>query len=256
MIKVLVAGVVTGLVCVATPALAAEDTGFTVTTGIDYSSGDYGTGSDTNIIVVPVSLRYKAGDLRLTATVPWLRIDGSSAIVGDGQGGIVIDPNAPRTVRSGIGDVSLGAAWGIPEERLGFGLDLSARVKLPTAKASRGLGTGKTDVSVAAEISKQVGAVTPFVNVGYRMPGDPAGIDLHNAWYGSAGASLTLGRSVVIVSYDYREATSDLARDSEEIFAAFSTPVAERLNLTVYGSAGLTKGAADFGIGTMIAVRF
>jgi len=254
--KVFAASALIGLACAATPALAEGDAGVTATTGIDYSRGDYGTASDTDIIVVPLSLRYKTGDLRFTATLPWLRIDGSSAIVGDGRGGTVIDPNAPRTVRSGLGDVSLGAAWGIPEDRLGFGLDLSGRVKLPTAKASRGLGTGKTDVSVAAEISKQLGAITPFVSVGYRMPGDPAGIDLHNAWTGSAGASLAVGKSVMIASYDYRQSTSDRARDSEELFGAFSTPVAERLNLTFYGSAGLTKGAADYGIGSMIAVRF
>lgn len=238
----------------ARPALAQD--GLTATTGVDYSRGDYGTGVDTDIVIVPFSLRYKTGDLRLTATLPWLRINGSSAIVGDGNGGVVIDPNAPRTVRSGLGDLNLGAAWTIPEDRLGFGLELSGRVKLPTARASRGLGTGKTDFALGAELSKSFGAVTPFVNVGYRMPGDPVGIDLHNAWTGSAGASLALGKSVLIASYDYRQATSTLSRDSEELFGAFSTPVSSRLNFTLYGSAGLTKGAPDFGVGSMIGVRF
>lgn len=241
---------------IASPALADEGSSLTASTGIDYSKGDYGTPTDTEILVVPVSVRYKTGDIRLTAALPWLRIDGSSAIVGDGRGGTVIDPNAPRTVRSGFGDLSLGVAWGIPEDRLGFGLDLSARVKLPTAKASRGLGTGKTDVSVNAEVSKTFGTVTPFASVGYRMPGDPDGIDLRNAWTGSAGASLALGNSVVIASYDYRQSTSRLSHDSEELFGAFSTPLTERLNFTLYGSAGLSKGAPDFGVGSMVAVRF
>ena len=238
----------------ATPALA--DDGLTATTGVDYSRGDYGTGVDTDILIVPLSLRYKTGDLRFTATLPWLRIDGSSAIVGDGSGGVVIDPNAPRTVRSGFGDVNLGAAWSIPEERLGFGLEFSGRVKLPTAKASRGLGTGKADFAVGAELSKSIGPVTPFVSVGYRMPGDPVGIDLHNAWNASAGASLALGKTVLIASYDYRERTSDLSRDSEELFGAVSTPVSTRLNFTLYGSAGLAKGAPDFGVGSMVGLRF
>jgi len=236
------------------PALA--DDGLTASTGVDYSKGDYGTGVDTEILIVPFSLRYKSGDLRFSATIPWLRIDGSSAIVGDGSGGVVIDPNAPRTVRSGFGDVNLGVAYTIPEERLGFGLELNGRVKLPTARASRGLGTGKTDFAVGAEVSKSIGAVTPFVSVGYRMPGDPAGVDLHNAWNGSAGASLALGKSVLIASYDYRESTSSFSRDSEELFGAFSTPVASRLNFTLYGSAGLSKGAPDFGVGSMIGVKF
>lgn len=240
----------------AAPALA-NDSGVTVTTGVDWSRGDYGTPTDTDILIVPLSLRYKTGDVRFTATMPWLRIDGSSAIVGgSGNGGVVIDPNAPRSVRDGFGDLTLGAAWAIPEERLGFGLDLSARVKLPTAKASRGLGTGKTDFAVGAEVSKTFGAITPFASVGYRMPGDPVGIDLHNAWNASAGASIALGKSVLIGSYDYRESTSPFARDSEELFGAFSTPVSERLTFTLYGSAGLSQGAPDVGLGSMVGVKF
>lgn len=253
-ISLAIAGI--GCAAIATPAMAQDGSSVTVTTGVDYSSGDYGTGVDTNILVVPVSLRYKMGDLRLTATLPWLHIDGSSAIVGDGSGGAVIDPNAPRTTRSGLGDLSLGAAYMIPEEKLGFGLDLSARVKVPTASRSQALGTGQVDVSVSAELSKTFGAITPFANVGYRMPGDPEGYDLHNGWTASAGLSAALGRSVVIASYDYRQTISDFTRDSHELFGAFSTPIADKLMFTLYGTGGLSKGAPDYGVGSMVSIRF
>lgn len=248
---------------ISTPALAkteadrlAATDSFTVTTGVDYSSGDYGTGVDTNILIAPLSLRYKTGDIRFTATLPWLRIDGSSAIVGDGSGGVVIDPNAPRSVRSGLGDLSLGVAYTVPEEKLGFGLDLSARVKVPTASRGKGLGTGETDVSVGAEVSKTLGSVIPFVSVGYRMPGDPPGVDLHNSWTASGGINVMMGKSILIASYDYREATSDLAKDSHELFGAVSTPLNKRLNLTIYGSAGLSDGAPGYGVGGMVSVKF
>jgi hypothetical protein len=240
----------------ATSALADEGSSLTATTGIDYSSGDYGTGVDTNILVVPMSLRYKTGNIRLTATLPWLRINGSSAIVGGGSGGIIIDPNAPRSTRSGLGDLTIGAAYMIPEEQLGFNLDLSARVKVPTASRSKALGTGKVDVTTSAEISKTFGALTPFVNVGYRMPGDPDGFELHNAWTASGGMSVAAGKSVIIASYDYRESTSDLARDSHELFGAFSTPFARKLTFTLYGTAGLSEGAPDYGVGSMVSIKF
>lgn len=240
----------------ATPALAQDEQSFSVTTGVDFSSGDYGTGSDTDILVAPLSVRYKTGGLRLSATLPWLRIEGSSAIVGDGSGGVVIDPNAPRTTRSGLGDLSLGASYMIPEETLGFGLDLSARVKVPTASESKGLGTGKTDFTVGAEVSKTFGTVTPFASVGYRMPGDPKGIDLNNAWTASAGASVALGRTILIASYDYRESTSPLSDNSQEVFGAASRPLNDRLNFTLYGTGGLSDGAPDYGVGAMITAKF
>lgn len=241
----------------ATPALAENaDPSFSITTGVDYSSGDYGTGIDTDIVVVPVTARYKTGDLRFSASLPWLHIKGASNIVGGGDGGpVVIDPNAPRTSRSGLGDLSLGVNWALPEERLGFGLDLGARVKLPTASESKGLGTGKTDASVSAELSKTFGPVTPFVSAGYRFVGDPAGFRLKNAWTASAGASVVAGKSVFLASYDYRESSSALSDDSEEVFGAFSTPLSSHLNFTLYGSAGLSDGAPDYGVGAMITVK-
>jgi hypothetical protein len=223
-----------------------------VTSGVDYSSGDYGTAVDTDILVVPVAARLKFGDFRLSASVPYIRIDGANIVGGDGDP-IVVDPSAPSSRRSGVGDVTLGASYAIPEERLGVGLDIGARVKLPTAKD--GLGTGETDYTVSAEVSKTVGNVTPFASVGYRFLGDPPGIDLDDAFFASVGASVLAGRSVVLVSYDYRQATSPFAENSQEIFGAYSRPVSDKLNFTLYGSAGLSDGAPDFGAGAMLTMK-
>lgn len=252
--KLLGSAIAVGAALVAVPACAQDATSLSFTTGVDYSRGDYGTGSDTEIIVAPISARLRMGDLRLTATIPWLQIDGASSIVG-GDGAVIIDPNAPRTKRNGLGDLTLGAAYAIPEDRLGFGLDLSTRVKVPTASRSKGLGTGKVDVSVAAEVSKSIGAVTPFIKGGYRFPGDPTGIDLHNAFFGSAGASVSIGKALLMGSYDYRAAASDFSKDSHEMFGAVSGPVSDRLSLTLYGTAGLSKGAPDYGAGLMVTIK-
>lgn len=224
------------------------------TTGIDYSKGDYGTAIDTSMVVVPLSAQLRTGNWRATASIPWLRIDGAN-VVGGGNGPIVIDPNAPRTIRQGFGDVSLGLAYDISEQDFGLGVQFSGRVKLPTASQSKGLGTGKADFSGAVELSKTYGSVTPFVSLGYRLPGDPAGIDLQNGFVGSAGFSLATGRSVVLLSYDYRETASLLSEDSQELFGAFTTPVSKKLDFTLYGSAGLSKGAPDYGVGAMITIK-
>lgn len=240
----------------ASPASAqSADNGsdVSITTGIDYSTGDYGTGTDTEILVVPVSARISTGDLRFSASIPYIRIKGADSIVGGDGGPIIVDPNSPATTRSGIGDLTLGANYAIPEDRLGIGIDLGTRVKLPTAKT--GLGTGKADVSFSGELSRTFGTVTPFVQAGYRIMGDPDGIDLDNVWFGSVGASASLGRSVLLASYDYRQATTALVEDSQEVFGALSTPVSKNLNLTFYGSTGLSEGAPDFGVGAMVTIK-
>lgn len=252
--KTICAVVALGILGSASAAQAQDSSApqFSLTTGLNYSSGDYGTGVDTDILVVPASARLKLGNLRFTATIPYIRINGANVVAGDG-GPIIVDPNAPRIKRDGIGDLTMGVNYAFPEEQLGFGLDLGARVKAPTADS--GLGTGEVDYRMSAELSKTVGAVTPFVAAGYRILGDPAGVDLQNGFYSSAGVSVAAGSSVFLASYDYRESASALASDSHEVFGAFSTPVSDALNLALYGSAGLSDGAPDFGVGAMVTIK-
>nr|WP_166179177.1 hypothetical protein [Altererythrobacter segetis] len=251
-------------IATATPAVAQDSTdqaanapftSFSLMTGVDYSSGDYGTGLDTNILVVPATARLTTGNLRFGATLPWLRIDGANVIGGADGGPIVIDPNAPRTIRKGIGDLSLSATYAIPEESIGVGLEFTGRVKMPTGSQSKGLSTGKTDLSASVDLSKTFGIITPFIDVGHKWAGDPSYIDLNNTWFGSVGASVALGNSVLLASYDYREATSPLSEDSQEVFGAFGAPVSKHFNLTVYGSAGLSEGAPDYGAGGMVTLK-
>jgi hypothetical protein len=252
----------------AAPALAQQQEiplrrdksiGLSITTGADFSSGSYGADEKTEILVVPLSLRLNKGPFRLSATLPYIRLDGPANIVGGGEGGpIVIDPGAPtpRRVREGLGDISLGFDFVVPPEGLGgFELDLGARVKLPTSERSKGLSTGKTDLGLIADLSRPMGVASPFLTLGYRMPGDPAGFDLRNTVTVSVGSSFTLGKLVAIGSYDYAGATSALSHDSHSLFAALASPVSKRLTITGYGNVGLSRGAADYGIGLLLTVR-
>jgi hypothetical protein len=249
-----VTGAMLGLIGAA-QAKANSGDGIAGSVGGDFSSGTYGGDTRTDILVVPLALRYRAGNLRVTAALPWLHIAGSSAVVSDGDGGVIIDPHAPGSSRSGVGDMSIAAAYSIPEEALGLGLEMGARVKLPTGSPAKALGTGKVDFALSAEVSKTLGKFTPFISAGYRLPGQPKGSDLRNAWSASVGSSLIIGKSVLIGSYDYRQASSALASDSHEIFGAFSAPVSHRLILTLYGSGGLSKGAPAYGVGSSLTLK-
>jgi hypothetical protein len=266
--KILTLAVAASIATVAAAPAAAQETravrsvpavGLSFTTGADYSIGDYGAAENTNILVVPLNVRATTGGLRLSATLPYLRIDGPGNIVGGGEGGpILVDPRAPspRQVREGLGDLTLGATYSLPSEALtGFDVDIGGRVKLPTASQADRLGTGKADFSVMTDISRPIGNMAPFVTLGYRMPGSPEGVDLRNSVFGSVGTSVVAGPAVFIASYDYAGATNPLSQDSHNLFGAVSGPVANRLNLTGYGTVGLSKGAPDFGVGLLLTVR-
>jgi hypothetical protein len=225
-------------------------------TGLDYSSGGYGLDEKTNILVIPFSLRAKTGSLSFSATIPYIRLDGPGGVV-IGPGGDPL-PGIPTGSgeRAGFGDLSLGATYTIAGDVGGFELGLGARVKLPTSRRSEGLSTGETDLSVSADISYDAGSVAPFLNLGYRFLGDPEGLDLRNGPTASAGSTFRLGgKAVLVASYDYSRASSSLAEDAHELFGAVSAPVSERLNLTGYGVAGLSRGSPDFGLGMLLTAR-
>lgn len=239
----------------ARPADKAAPLGLTFTTGADYSSGDYGLGTKTEILVVPFSLRAKTGNFAFTASIPYLHIKGAGALVGADGSPI---PGVPSTggTRSGMGDVTLGATYTIPSAQLG-GLEaaIGGRVKLPTASKSKQLTTGKTDESVSLDLSYPTGVITPFINVGYRFLGDPVGVNLRDGPTASVGSSAQLGKATLIASYDYARSVTSLTKDSHQLFAGLSVPASNRFTLTGYGTKGLSSGAADYGVGLLVSVK-
>lgn len=63
---------------------AAEETRLSLTSGFDYSVGDYGLEEDTTLIAIPLSLRAKRGAWFVRASAAWLQVDGP-AIIDDGM---------------------------------------------------------------------------------------------------------------------------------------------------------------------------
>lgn len=232
----------------------ANSFGLTFTTGIDFSSGDYGALEKTEIVVVPLSVRATSGPLAFTASLPYLRIDSPGGVVLGPDGRPL--PGVPATdgKRSGFGDLSLGAAYTTPSLG-GLEFTLGTRVKLPTANKDEQLSTGETDVSASLDATYSVGNVAPFVAVGYRVLGDPEGFDLRDGPTASVGSSFTLGKAVLIASYDYARSTSAAVEDSQEIFAGLSVPATDRFTLTGYGIKGLSNGSPDYGVGLLLTTR-
>ncbi len=90
------------LSCTCVSALA--DT-FSAAIGMDYSSGDYGTGTTSEIWYVPVVGKYESGPMTYKVTVPWLRITNPEV----GPNGDPL-PGGCRDVESGLGDTVASAA--------------------------------------------------------------------------------------------------------------------------------------------------
>jgi hypothetical protein len=226
----------------------AEEGSFTISSGVDYSSGDYGQSIKTKIVYIPFSTRYDIGRWSLKATLPWLQIDGPGGVSGDGR--VVTSNNITtrRTTESGQGDLVAG------EQK--FYVDLTAKVKLPTASESRGLGTGKTDYAFAADVYKGMGAVTALATLGYRVLGEPTGVNLDNVWFGTVGGVYKInGQNSVGLTADYREATTSTGSALREYTLFYSHKFDDTYKLQTYLVHGDTQSSIDWGGGMMLAVQ-
>ena len=233
--------------------------GAQLTSGIEHKSGTYGTGQRLATTAIATGLQVSSGQFQLSATVPYVRVEGPGNIVGGGGLlglPIIVDPTRPstRSRREGIGDTRLAANYTLPTRSVGLGF--SGEVKLPTASPSKGLGTGATDFALGAEVSKSLGPVTPFVGVTYTLAGDPDGFELRNTLSGRAGAAIQMSQNLRgHLAYGHAQSASAELEAERQISTGFAANVSEALSLGFYGSAGLSRSAADVGAGIQLGFR-
>ncbi len=108
----------------AVPVLAQDEPRVSLSTSVNYSVGDYGTGKDTTIVYVPFTLGVRPFDrFWLNLTVPFLYQNGQNVVITGGgvasrkeQKGKLAQPTS-STTEEGLGDVLLKASVVLVEER-------------------------------------------------------------------------------------------------------------------------------------------
>jgi Putative MetA-pathway of phenol degradation len=230
-------------------AVAAETEGpphpppqWRVSAAVNYSSGSYGTDSRTNILYAPMTVRriFRDGDVSLT--IPFVSISGTGATrlvggvptrtssatsnfmgagaSGSGRGkGPGESPLSSSTTDSGLGDIILrGRYYLIEGSTLMPLVAITGRVKLPTADAARGLGTGEFDEGAGLELSKSLAnRWRTYLSGGYNLIGDAPGTNFNNQWWYDVGighdVTDNLHMSVFYEEYRARVNTVSNARD-------------------------------------------
>ncbi|WP_267395160.1 MULTISPECIES: hypothetical protein [unclassified Sphingomonas] len=238
--------------------LSRSDTMADLSLGTIYAGGKFGTGSNTTIWSSALGARVRLGDVTLTASLPWMRIESRSTIfTGIDATPVLVAPNTAASKRTakGFGDLTLGASYTIAPAASPIEIEVSGRAKINTATAASGLSSGKNDYAIGTDISAPLGKVTPFVSFSYRFLGDTAVYDLRDGPAASAGASYALGHdSFLLASYHYSRAATRLVDDAHELFAGASTKIpGSPLRVTGFATAGLSRGAAAASAGLAIS---
>lgn len=236
-------------------AAYAEDNGiFTVTSGVDYSSGKYGSNDRTDITSVPVIGKYEIDRLTLKLTVPYVSITGPGN-VSPGIGKFKdTTTSTKRTTESGLGDIVAAATYNLyAGSATAPAIDITGKVKFGTADKDKGLGTGENDYSTQVDLYKAYGDFTALAGLGYRVYGDTSSAPLDNVFYGSVGGTYKVASAAIAgVVYDYRPAITSNGSAVSEATAFVNYKLNSNWKAQGYLVKGFADGSPDYGVGALV----
>lgn len=233
----------------------AEDR-LTLSAGLDYSVSDYGTSRDTEMLYLPLSAKYETDDVILKLTVPFILTSGSSGVIHDV--GPIRKVTGSKINESGMGDIiaSVSKNFYSNLKDKSF-VDITGKLKLGTAQASKSLGTGEDDISIQLDAYKLINKNTLFGTAGYTFTGDPPANNLNNVFYFLIGGSqktdpvTTLGGMLFL-----KEKTSVYSSSQTEVTLFATRNLDQKRKMQFYFSLGLAQGSPDYGGGVVVSYLY
>lgn len=227
----------------------------TTTLGLDYSSGEYGTDTKTTILSVPLAVKYETGALTLKASIPWLNVKAPAGSTLGPDGRPLDGGTGVRSTENGLGDLVTSLTWSAYDNpQSGVAIDLTGKVKWGTADEDKGLGTGENDVSAQADIYKTIGKTAIFATLGYKVYGDPDGVDFKNVGYGGVGFSHRVSDLTSAgATWDYRPKVTTNGEPTSELTGFMTRKFSDTTKMQFYVVKGLSDGSPDWGGGLTVS---
>lgn len=225
-----------------------------LTSGVDVSTGDYGLSEATDMVIVPTTIGYSNFPWKFTANVNYFDVRGPGDVV-IGIDGVIAQDASTDSHTTGFGDVSLSGSWAADShwDMASFFLDLSAKIKLPTADETTGLSTGNTDTQLQADLAYGAGSVTPMATLGYKFSG---GAEYANQLIASIGFNYQWQEPLNTgVFLDYRDAATSTSENRQEAFVYLTRALNSKFSVTIYGVKGFTTASPDLGVGLTLSIK-
>jgi hypothetical protein len=223
--------------------------GITYSVGLEFDSGDYGTGDTTDTWRIPVGLNYSNGTYFAGATISYIDAESTGAVIISSKTRMRTITVSPDSNVSGMGDLRLYAGYNFPSSGP-ENFYVSALVKLGTADENKGLGTGEDDYSLEGGMSTKMDKYKIFGSLGYQITGDSATIDYDNVFYADAGIADQRqdGRQLGIM-LEFASAATPGFDDALELTGFMDAMLSNKRRLHLFVSLGLSNGSPDYGLG-------
>lgn len=189
------------LVCTLTAASApvfAAPPGLLMTYSFDSLSGKFGQPQEIKARSFTLGATLLGEDYRASLFVPYISLEGPGTLVA----GTVAGASGPsRRSEQGLGDMVATYTKDIVGsiQSKGFVMSATGLVKIASGNEDRGLGTGKTDYGIQADLAYRFNngfGLTAVV--GRQYYGDTPELPLLNGNYSTVGVNFPLGDSLFI----------------------------------------------------------
>lgn len=235
--------------------VAAESGTLKLSTGAEYITGDFGGAEPIEQLYIPVTARYTSKRYSFRVTVPYIRLTAPTGTVQ--SDGTIVPGTGPIVTESGMGDVIAGATYRDAfnsEVTSDVAIDFTAKVKFGTADADKGLGSGENDYTIQAELYKFIDRMMLFGILGYKIRGDPPGVDLNNSLITFVGGNYRLNPALRTgVDLYYQEALLPGADDQVELSAFLGYKLSKTQYLRSYLIKGFGNASPDWGVGVYLS---
>ena len=242
----------------------AADGQLSLSTGFDYSSGNYGGSTSTDILSIPVIGKYEIGPWSYKLTVPFIEVTGPGNVVpGVGRENAVkgkqgAPVSSGTSTESGMGDITGAVTYNLFAGSASKpAIDLTGKIKLGTADRDKGLGTGENDYSAQVDAYQAFGRITGFATLGYSILGSSSAIPLDNVFYASIGAGYKFDDRVSGgLMVNLRQAASSTSAAQRDLTGYVNYKLDKDWKVQGYLLQGFADGSPDFGFGALVTRLF
>lgn len=227
--------------------------------GAEYSTGKYGTSQETDIWYFPFAFEYDADRFTVSLTAPLMMVNGPGSIVAGGDSRGLPSGRAPGTsdTEVGVGDIQLRGSVNLAlEDNNRPRIDLTGKIKFGTADRDKNLGTGEDDFAVQVDAERTYAGAGLFGALGYKLLGDPPGVNYKNPFYVRLGAALRVSDTTSVgAAFDAQEEVLSGTPAQRDLTLFLSSRADPRTKITGYVLKGLRDGSPDWGVGIMVKLQ-